>query len=138
MEIIYTIDVMLSVGMGVGQSGGRNLLVSFVGVQTFLRVWCISGALQNLENLQFLDSVVTALGLIVNWSSGGKKIIYSLFCIFIIIIIFSSICFVVLLNCLYLNPQVLLFVHFSSPCCLSGRGERVAAWCLVASCQVRP
>ena len=47
-------------------------------------------------------------------------------CIFIIIIIIiaissisiniiSSISFVVLLNCLYLNPHALPFVHFSSP-----------------------
>jgi len=58
---------------------------------------------------------------------GDEKnyIVYSLFCIFIIfiitiiiiiiIIISISISFVVLLNCLYLNPRVSPFVHFSSP-----------------------
>jgi len=52
---------------------------------------------------------------------GGEKnfIVYSLFCIFIIIIIIITIIigisFVALLNCLYLNPRVLPFVHFSSP-----------------------
>jgi len=55
--------------------------------------------------------------------------LYSLFCIFISVII--SISFVVLLNCLYLNLQVFPFVHFSSPSCWGrkGRGERVAVWC---------
>jgi len=56
-----------------------------------------------------------------------RKIVYSFFCTFIIIIIIissiiiSNISFVVILNCLYLNPQVSPFVHFSSP---SHWGER--------------
>ena len=38
-------------------------------------------------------------------SSGGEKVVYSLVCIFLIIIsVVISISFVVLLNCLCLNP----------------------------------
>jgi len=71
----------------------------------------------------------------VNRSLGGEKncVVYTLFCIFIIVIVIiitiiniiisSSISFVVLLNCLYLNPKVFPFVHFSSPsCCEGGEG----------------
>ena len=54
-------------------------------------------------------------------------IVYSLFCIFIIIIISIiisiSIYFVVLINCLHLNPWVLPFVHFSSLSHWRGRRE---------------
>jgi len=48
---------------------------------------------------------------------------YSLFCIFIIIIIIImvGISFVVLLNCLYLNPRVLLF-SILPPIPLRGEG----------------
>jgi len=67
------------------------------------------------------ESKISAQELAANQSSGGEKIAYSLFCIFTIIII-SNISFIVLLNCLYLNPQVSLFVHFSSPPCWGGRG----------------
>jgi len=77
--------------------------------------------------------------LLENWLCicllDGEKncIVYSLFYIFIIVIISSnssssiSISFFVLLNCLYLNPQVLPLAHFSS---LSHWGERggVSEW----------
>jgi len=62
-------------------------------------------------------------GLAANWSLGGEKncIVYSLLCIFISIIVIissrsfiSSIPFVALLNCFYLNPGDSPFVHFSS------------------------
>ena len=120
MEILLTIDVILSLWMGIGW--GFSLLwiwiFSCLGVWTCLGVWSFWGVSQNSQNLQFLGSMVTAWGLTVNQSLGGEKIIYSLFCIFIIIItgssISSSISFV-LSNCLYLNQQVLPFVHFSSP-----------------------
>jgi len=59
--------------------------------------------------------------------------VYILFCIFVIIIIIiiiksTSIYFLVLLNCLYLNPRVLPFVHFSFSSHWGGkeRGEPVA------------
>ena len=71
------------------------------------------------------SSVIIAQGLAVNRSSGGEKncVVYSLFCIFIIISSSSSssISFVALLNCLYLNSQVSPFIH--SPAHPAG-GER--------------
>jgi len=58
--------------------------------------------------------------------SGEKNcILYSLFCMFIVMIIILirsissiDIHLVVLLNC----PQVFLFVHFFSPCLCEGKG----------------
>jgi len=60
------------------------------------------------------NSVITAGELAANWSLGSEenRIVYCLFCVFIIIIIISC---GILLNCLNLNPQVLCFVQFSSP-----------------------
>ena len=65
-------------------------------------------------------------------SSDKEKnsIVYSLFCIFIIIVIITTtisiissinISFVAIISCLYLNPWVSPFVHFSSPSCWGGR-----------------
>jgi len=59
-----------------------------------------------------------------------RKNVHSLFCIVIIIIIIIIIItiisiiiyFVVLLNCLYLNPRVSPFAHFSSPFFWGRRG----------------
>jgi len=63
-----------------------------------------------------------------NQSSGGEKIVLCIaFFILIITIAFIVIISFVLLNCLYLNPQVLLFVHsLSHP--TAGWSERAAAW----------
>jgi len=83
--------------------------------------------------------MITAWGLPENWSLGGEKVVYSLFCVFIIIDnIHSSISisFVVLLNCLHLNPRVSPFVYFSSPSCW-GEGEERAGSRLVHSCQLQ-
>jgi len=79
----------------------------------------------------------------MNQSLGVEKncIVYSLFCLFIIITIIiivtsMNIFFVVLLNCFYLNPQDLPFIRFSSPSHWGrqGSGDRAAVWCLVAGC----
>jgi len=61
--------------------------------------------------------------------------VYRQFCIFFIIIILS---FVVLLNCLYFNLRVLLFVH--PPPHPTGCGEERVSSCLVlvASCKDKP
>jgi len=83
-----------------------------------------------------------------NRSLSGEKncVVYSLFCIFVIIIVIIitiissvSIYFSVVLNCVYLNPWVFPFLHFSSLSCWGGkeRGELAAVWCLLASCQVK-
>jgi len=66
--------------------------------------------------------MITARGLTANWSLGGEKIIYCLFCIFVIIISSSSIIISFVLNSLYLNPGVSPFVHLSSPSWWGGRG----------------
>jgi len=70
------------------------------------------------------------------WVSGWwaialciTRFVYSIIIVVTIIIISP---FAVLLNCLYLNPRVLLFFPFSSPSHRCGeRSERMAAWCLV-------
>jgi len=82
-----------------------------------------------------------------NWSLGGEKscIVCSLVCIFIIIIIVFIIIgcissyFVVLLNCLCLNPQVFPFCPFLLPVLLEGkgRGEQAAVWCLAGGCWIK-
>jgi len=70
----------------------------------------------------FWVSTIAAQELAVNQLSGGGKnyIVYSLLAIFINSSSIS-IYFVVLLNCLYLNPEVSPFVHFSSPSHCGGR-----------------
>ena len=80
----------------------------------------------------FMGSVIAVQGLTENPSLGDEKdcIMYSFFCVFIIIVIITvssssihiSVYFVVLLNCLYLNPWVSPFVRFSSPRRCGGRG----------------
>jgi len=89
------------------------------------------GVLTFSGNSGFWSSVIAARGLAANHSSGGEKnpIVYSLFCVFIIIVInissiitSISISFVVVLNCLYLNLRVFLFARFSSPSRWGGRG----------------
>jgi len=80
-----------------------------------------------------------------NWSSGGEKncLVSSLFCILlfifdvddvivVIIIVIIIIIIVVLLSCLYLNPQVLLFVH--SPSHPTGVGGGASEWLRDPSC----
>jgi len=82
-----------------------------------------------------LGSAITARELAANQSSGDEKncIVYSLFCtcimIIIIINISISVSFFALLNCLYLNPWVSPFVHFSSARCW-GEREGWASGCL--------
>ena len=131
--------------MGVGQGEGILFLVSlkFSASSTF---FCEFG-----KFCEFLWVLRLPWSLLRDWlhnqASGGEKdcIVYSLFSIFIIIIIIfitTTIIiihfFVFLLNCLYLNPQVLLFVH-SPPHPTAGvGGERAALWCLVVSCQLKP
>jgi len=70
-----------------------------------------------------VKSAIAAQGLAAQMISGSEKscIVYSWFCIFFINIIIIVPFFVVLLNCLYLNPRVLLFVHF--PPNPTGRGK---------------
>jgi len=80
MEIFYTIGVMVSLLMGVGQGAGSSLfhVFKFSLVQElelirefslFLRIsW-------NLQNLWFPGSAITAWGLAANLSLNGEKIL---------------------------------------------------------------
>ena len=130
--------------------GGRTLSFWFLGIQilfwlgvwTFLGVWSFLQILRNSWKPWFPGSAIAARGLAANGSLGGEKncIIYRLVCIFSIIIIIItiistissiSISFVALLNCLYISPRVIPFVHFPSPSRWGGmgrkgRGRRVA------------
>ena len=148
MEIFRTIEVMPSLWMGVGRGvEGRQEAIcssffpwvqnlSCLGVWTFSGIWPFSWIPWYLWTSGGVRDLCS--GLAVNQSLGGEKncILYSMFCVFIIIIIIissSSIYFFVSLNCLYLNPQVSLLVHFSSPFWWGGKAG-VGSNCLVLSC----
>ena len=142
MEIFHTIDVMLRLWIRVGWGAGILCfllqwvrIVSFLGVWTFLGVRLFSRVLWNLQNPEFLDCTNCCSGtgckLVTGWWENW--IVYSLFHIFIISSS-VSISFVVL-NCLYLNPWVSSFVHFSSPSCWGVKGA-VSEWLLGPSSQL--
>ena len=126
MEIFHTIDSMLSLCMGVGWGGAgqESALLFYVssnhlfsGSLVFLGSFVKFAKIHEFGVLWLLLGDWLQIG---HW--GVRKNVYSLFCVFIIIIFSSgSISFVALLNCLYLNPQVSPFVHFSSPSCWRGR-----------------
>jgi len=87
-----------------------------------------------------ITSFMIAAGYWLHNRSLGREnncIAYSLFCIFFINTSISIPFFVVLLNCLYLNPQVLLFSH-SPPYPAVGGGVSEQLHGLVASCWVKP
>jgi len=101
-----------------GLAGGQDFLfhISVSSIYFLSRSSNFSGGFAKFINPQFPGSAIAAQGLAMNRSLGGEKyyIVCSSFCIFIITIITiisSSISFVVLLNCLYLNPGVLPFVY---------------------------
>ena len=118
--------------MGAGQGAGHYLFSHFCEfessfLQEFELFWeyGLFGKFHEIRKIPKFAVLQSLLwGLILNWSSGGKKncIVYTLFCIFIIIINIS-ISFVALLNCLFLNPRVSPVVCFPSPFRWGGRGE---------------
>jgi len=111
------------------------------GSSSFSGGLVFSGSFANSRNPPFPGSAIATQGLAANQLSGGEKkcIVNSLVCIFFIISSSSSsssnTSFVVLLNCLYLNPQVLPFVHFSCPSLGGGRGG-VSEWLSGPSCRL--
>ena len=139
VEIVYTIDVMLNLWIGVGREAGRSQIFLFLQVQIHaspevqisLGIWPFLEFRESCENLESVWSPFR------DWLWIGHRVVkkvccIQLFCIFIImniIIVISitiissiSISFAVLLNCLYLNPWVLPIVHFSFPSRWGGRG----------------
>jgi len=62
-----------------------------------------------LQNPQFTSPTVAARGLAANQSSGDEKTVLYIvwFAYSIVVVVAVVISFVVLLNCLYLNPRVL-------------------------------
>ena len=147
MEMFHTMGIMLSLRIRVGQRGGIFSFLSISVSSNFL----LSRSLNFSSRSIFLVSFVkfekfwefydccsgSDCESVIGW--WENCVLYSLFCIFIIISSSSSsnssVSFVVLLNCLYLNPWILLFVDFSSPSCW-GEGEEWASVCLVPSCQL--
>jgi len=100
-----------------------EFVFSFVGFRVFFWSFAKSAKYVSCEYAQILTA---------NWWSGGDKIVYSVYGIFVIIISSSSIVIsifsFVLLNCIYLSLWVFPFVHFTSPSCWGekGRGDRGA------------
>jgi len=89
-----------------------------------------------MESAKSASSTIAAQWLAADRSLDSKKncIAYSLFCIFSSSSnSSSSISFFVLLNCLYLNPRVLPFVH-SPPYPTGAQGMEWVSSCLVLSC----
>jgi len=83
-----------------------------------------------------VSSVIATQVLSVNQSLGGEKKIVSCIACFACSIIVIITYFIVLLNCLYLNPRVLIF--FSSPPQPTVGEEQVRSFVvLVAGCQVK-
>ena len=73
---------------------------------------------------------ITARELTGHRSASGEQLHCASLVLYILF--FFSPSFSVLLNCLYLNPQVLLFFSILSPIPLGGGSEQAAAWCLIA------
>jgi len=135
--------------MRVGQGEGDYQCFLFSMDLNPLLSWSLN-FFGNFAKFMFMGfCVIAARGLIVYQSLCGenKFIVCSLFNIFIISIIISSVSsisifFVALSNCLYLNPQVSPFCPFLLPISLWGdgvEGKKIGAqgavYCLVASCQ---
>ena len=131
METFHTMDAVLNLWIEVGQGLGISALFLSVSLYPLLsRSLNFCGSLVFFESFEKLAKSASSgfhdrcLGadcelVIRRWENC---IVYSLFCIVIIIIISCSISvfFVVLLNYLYLNPWVSPFVHFSSSSCCEG------------------
>ena len=148
--MFHTIDAMLMNG---DWPGGKNLLFSFpwawilscLQVSTFPWVCFFWRILRNLQ-----ENMTSGFHNHCSWTNWiCHQVVIKLSCIyfvlhnhFIIIIIISSsisIHFLVLLNCLYLNPQVCIFVHFfSHPAGGEGQGWVNSCQVLVAGCWVKP
>jgi len=158
VEISHTVDIVLSLWMGVGRGGGSYHLLLFLWVQ-FLscqEVWTFQGVgvffflefCNVLKNLWVLGSVTAAWGLAANRSLGGEKIVLcKVYFAYSFLSLLLSLLLVV--SGFPLLPYWTLFIATHKFPLLSvflphpaggrkGRGERVAVLCLVVGCQVKP
>jgi len=136
MEIFHAMDVVLSLWMGAGWGAAFHFWMAFsflVLSLTPLLSWSssFSGSSAFFRNFMKFAKVPgvrdlysgTGCDLVIGW--WENCILYCCFCIYIVIINSSitsiTVSFLVLLNCPYLSPGVLLFVRFSS-LCWDGRG----------------
>ena len=119
-------------GLGLGKDFPLSRDFSFSGSSIF---FCEFWEIRKICELQVLQLPLR------DWLWIGHRenfIVYSLFFIsIIIIVVIISVYFGVLLNCLYLSPQVLLFpILLPMPL---GEEEWVSGWViLIAGCQVKP
>ena len=129
MEIFHTMDGMFSLRMGVGQGAG-TLSPGFDLFCEFEFFFCEFG--EFCEIRKFCDRC-SGTGCAVS-CRVVRKIVLCMACFAYSL----TIVFFVLLNCLYLHPQILLFVH--SPPRRTERGQEGVSngMVLVAGCQVKP
>jgi len=144
VEIFLTMDGMLSLGMGTHLGGGGEQISMFFALFFWefkllqdLGLFFRSSKKFIKSTSSIFHSCCSGTGYTICRQMVRKYcIVYCLFCIFIIITSSSSnIAYVALLNCLYLNPRVSSFVHFSSPPLWGGRGD-VSERPLGPSCQL--
>ena len=138
MEIFHMIDVVLSLWRGVSWGARIRSSPLLAAVSSnpllsrspfFSRSSVFFGNFVKFAISGFCDRFSgTGCELVIGW--WEKCIVHSLFCISVIITVTSSvsISLVILLNCLYLNPQAFPFIHLSSPSCGGWGREGVSEW----------
>jgi len=118
MEMFHTIDVMLSLRMGLGWGTGicSSVFHKFKSslVWEFELYWEFGFLEEFRKNFQLLGSAITAQGLIANWSLGGEKTV-----LYIVCFAYSLLPLVVVVLCCHIKlllsqPTRCTFVHFSS------------------------
>ena len=134
MEVLDTIDVKLSIQMGVGQGTGNfcHELNSFHQFNLFPWVWWPPWNLQILQNLRNPRVAQSLLrDRLHNWLLDGEKncIVYHLFCMFTTTIIinyyyYSFLCCLIKLS--VSQPGSFTFCPFSFPSHCRGREEVVS------------
>jgi len=136
IEIFHTIDILLSLQMGIDLGAGIVFFNAlFPGVRTLSGVWSFFGSSAKLVKFWEFDVLRSVLkDWLCNWlSEGKKKIVLCIVCFaYSVAVVFS---FVVLSNFLYLNPQVLFFVH-CPPHLITAESGEVSKWLSGPSCQL--
>ena len=146
-EIFHTIDSMLSLWMGLAGgkgalffagssnpvfSGSLNFSRTSIFFGNYAKFMSLAKSMKSGSSRKPANSAVAVLGLAANRSLSDENMLLYIVCFayFIIIINISviSISFVALSSCLYLNPRVSPFVHFSSPSRCGGEGGGMSEW----------